>query len=641
MAENSAYDYYSVVQQGTPDTADYVGEIYKQSGIVSSWHNFPRAGNSKNAAYLAADFFKNSSKKGEYISGAIILPIILLLSILIWGFALIYLRYYEMPEHARFLSGYRFEHSFVGLDFKASRRPKIARLTFISCAICVYIFTIVYVEKGLQDLGDAKKIIMAQNSRLKEVVEDADRVTITMIENGKAALALKDTIEKEIPYFCPFNNKTYLGSAFLNTLDDEYLDALDKLNNFFLDKWVNKAGEWVETLKDGTTRAENNIESFNIELFALHWVPQIVFTTILVIATLLSMHDNGQEDVTFNITPRFQWWLKKVIMPLFIIWSVGTWVVSAVIAFVATFASDICAGGPSPGSPDYTVLNTLVINDFPRGGNLYTAFEYYITRCKTEYYLTDVLDYRYQLSRALDGSEYIMNFILSKGTIELSDNCKKDITDLVVNIDQLEMNMQYLYLDTARATEALRCERMNDIYTELFYDGICKYGANGLSWVFSSLIVIGLFSMLMVTLRSAMLPSFEYVGDDDDYDIDKDNNRRSVKTTITTVNQTLALPPSESDMGQMRQLPPIPDNEYEGDSYGFDPTQSSDIDPASHVKYDANSNSNSEQLPLQQGVQNFQVATDQMDQIPFETMETMSAANPMSEIPYENYRENA
>ena len=100
---------------------------------------------------------------------------------------------------------------------------------------------------------------------------------------------------------------------------------------------MNKAGEWAETLKEDTTRAENYIESFNIQLFALHWVPQIVFTTILVIATLLSMHDNGQEDVKFNITLRFQWWLKKVIMPLFIIWSVGTWVVSAVIAFGATF----------------------------------------------------------------------------------------------------------------------------------------------------------------------------------------------------------------------------------------------------------------------------------------------------------------
>lgn len=515
MTEITPYDYYDVVTPGTADERDYIGETYQQSGIISSWHSLGRGGNTDDVSSL------NSEDIQEYINGALITSILLLIFIVIWGGIIIFLRIYDdcIPGKIKFLSGWRFENTSG-----TSLMPFIVRITFICCAICVYIFTIVYVQKGIHGFDDAKKIAQAQNTRFRDVVEEADRVIITMLANGEEASGLKDRIKKNIPYLCPKRNITNLGTDFMFALN-EYQYSLDQLGDFYIDQRWKPAEVWVERLLNTTVKFEDTVDDINLPLFAIHWIPLIVLTTILLIATLLSIYDNGQEDLKIRLVPWFQWCLKKIVFPLFTLWSIGTFFLAAAVAFGLVVNSDLCAGGPNGGSPDFPFMRLVDSSGFNgtrTGGAVYKFIKYYTRGCNKRFRDKGFTFYEGNLTRALDQTEYITDFILDKGTIELSEDCGNDVTGLMVALDELQTHMQYLKVGTRRIRDVLRCERLNNIYTELFYNGLCYHSVYALAWSYYSLLAIGLFSMLMVTLRSSILPSYEYSWSEE-FDIDGDN----------------------------------------------------------------------------------------------------------------------
>jgi hypothetical protein len=52
--------------------------------------------------------------------------------------------------------------------------------------------------------------------------------------------------------------------------------------------------------------------------------------------------------------------------------------------------------------------------------------------------------------------------------------------------------------------DLLSCERIVPIYAQVVYTGACNHSVTGLTWMFSSLLVISTFGMIMIMLRSSI-----------------------------------------------------------------------------------------------------------------------------------------
>lgn len=54
-----------------------------------------------------------------------------------------------------------------------------------------------------------------------------------------------------------------------------------------------------------------------------------------------------------------------------------------------------------------------------------------------------------------------------------------------------------------RTLGLLSCERIVPIYVTSVYEGACRYSPKGMAWIFSCSLLLGIFGMILITLRAA------------------------------------------------------------------------------------------------------------------------------------------
>lgn len=115
-------------------------------------------------------------------------------------------------------------------------------------------------------------------------------------------------------------------------------------------------------------------------------------------------------------------------------------------------------------------------------------------------------------------SDYEDDFIVAKGKIDslfvavnsstvgnstLSMLCGDSLTGFVGTLSVLKTNVVTLAQSAAVALELLRCENIVALYTNTFFGGTCTYSVNGVTWAFSSFMVVGTAGLIMIMLRSS------------------------------------------------------------------------------------------------------------------------------------------
>lgn len=89
---------------------------------------------------------------------------------------------------------------------------------------------------------------------------------------------------------------------------------------------------------------------------------------------------------------------------------------------------------------------------------------------------------------------------------DLAMQCGGDGTTQLTNLLGLvDASIHGIITSLSGVKEVMKCENFNPIYTTFAYDAICDSGVAGLSWVFFSALGIGIFGMIMVTLRVAVM----------------------------------------------------------------------------------------------------------------------------------------
>jgi hypothetical protein len=83
---------------------------------------------------------------------------------------------------------------------------------------------------------------------------------------------------------------------------------------------------------------------------------------------------------------------------------------------------------------------------------------------------------------------------------------KSEATDLHEGLELLYNATHYLNKDVIDAQVLMECRTFNPIYTTLVYDAVCTEGVDGLSWIFSTSLLLVVFAMFFIMFRAALYP---------------------------------------------------------------------------------------------------------------------------------------
>lgn len=181
---------------------------------------------------------------------------------------------------------------------------------------------------------------------------------------------------------------------------------------------------------------------------------------------------------------------------------------------------DFCSGGASPGSPAGTILEILRNHEYSQNDITYSTLEYYTKGCVSGYPFMFLNTYFDELENAKESIQTLdTNFSqlkLTIGTELLANLCTgQDFTQIESMLVSARANLDILTGATKLAMKLTECKRINQIYTILAHEALCKDSVSALAWTFSSLLIISVCGFIMITLRTVLVSGNKSVDSDE------------------------------------------------------------------------------------------------------------------------------
>ncbi len=88
---------------------------------------------------------------------------------------------------------------------------------------------------------------------------------------------------------------------------------------------------------------------------------------------------------------------------------------------------------------------------------------------------------------------------------ELTNICGKDFTAIRAYLDLMTLDYNDLMVNATKTGELLKCESMNMIYVDAVHDTLCTDVPEASMWTLITFLIIAVFAMIMITLRSSWL----------------------------------------------------------------------------------------------------------------------------------------
>jgi hypothetical protein len=182
--------------------------------------------------------------------------------------------------------------------------------------------------------------------------------------------------------------------------------------------------------------------------------------------------------------------------------------------FISQLATgpDFCTGGTDQ-TPDETIKAILKAQGFDENDIVSKAILFYISQCQTTNPWLFVDEYVNQITSASANVAKLNTTISSVSVEQLNLFCGTDFSAIQLLLITMLTNLSLLKQDADTTLDLLSCDRIVPIYTSTVYNGSCKYSITGLTWSFSSFLVIAFVGMLMLMFRSAF------------YEVDEESER--------------------------------------------------------------------------------------------------------------------
>ena len=504
----------------------YIGPAYEITGSVRRLRLLTRFG----YEYDVTKVFSSDADAGaSYATGLVVLFVFILIFFLFWTAAIGVLKCMG-PGNAGFLSG----HAFVIPDraedeHNIYKRPLRVRITFLAACGILMLFSLLFVTMGLTNVDNTATAMSASLRQLGDLVGQAEVIARKLEEVGDSAISIRDSAVEELEDFCP-NNPNLDAYAGVNAIEiaETAKSDLTMLAGFIRDG--------LEILRNGLNRvemwsdeADNVISEWNF----WGWQFKLLSAGLFILPAFLMM---GVGLVMLDLDIKcYQQTITFVLMPLFFLVVVASYVVCALILPVSAIFADTCIGGGDVhGGPDDTVLTVYRNLRGDDSSILFLLGAYYTQRCNSIYYpFGEVSNYLDLLDGAIDSTNTVVDTI--QGNLDLLlDQCGRNYDSVVRLIKDMNISLRTLRNSADQTLSLVHCKNINKLYVNTVHEATCTYSVEALAWIFGSSLVISVCGLIIIMLRAALYPE-EYL--------------ELSKNWITSPTSTLSSPARSSNNG--------------------------------------------------------------------------------------------
>jgi len=485
----------------------YRASFYRELRTTRSMKDMPRFGHSDSFASL---FDSGSDGQTDYILGLLFAAVFILVLFVLWGILLLIFKCLGQ-KRVGFLSGSAFASP------KDSKKPIIIRSVFLLSAFLILIFSGLSVTRGLNNIYNTVDTLIDSSREINKLMADADAVSATLESAGKNTRDTRDLLVTKLETgFCSgvsdLRNQT--GIDFDATIA-QILEHLKTLDDFHEDDF-SELQSGLETVGDGVDDVDQYANDRQKEVSAwpklLIIIPSVLFCTLFSLGAVLAW---AKKDFK-----KYQCFLSYGVLPFFALFSILYFVLAALIVMLASTNADFCSGGEAV-SPDGTFFDILTVKGFTEDDMTYRLVKFYVDTCKEgDLPVLFLGEYEEDLDAAFTTLQNLKFDIGNTTLARLEEICQEDIGPLNVLLTSLSSEITLLLAFAKSAIDLLACRRLAPIYTNTFYTGTCKYSIEGVSWAFTSFLLIAIFSFTMIMFRSSWLVSsngMEYHDAENDY----------------------------------------------------------------------------------------------------------------------------
>ncbi|KAL7531419.1 hypothetical protein ACHAXR_004030 [Thalassiosira sp. AJA248-18] len=511
-------------------TDKYIPEPYVPPNSVISTHRQPRFGRTNDFSTVLDG---NSDEVQEYVVGIVLGAMIILIVAICWFFAIVCLKIVGQSR-VGFLAGRLVRPAAIqsqdnegkgGVEVvmagdqtpdgendvneavpvngasnaadsktekKFVRTVWAVRGVFVLSGMCVIISGGLFYGKGVVSFKNSLDEVQAAANKaidLTENVLQAGEDVEKDLEPSREVAASNE--DKQI---CRLDSD--LSSQIRNAYD-ALSSNVDEMKNM-LDGSLEDFGHDLRSLVNLTEDVNESLDQADIFFYILIAISVII---IGIIVAMLVGAFFAWKGVFNCFTKCIQY---TVIWPLFIFFLVLSWIFATLFLVVSMGGADFCF------SPDQHVQALLNKNSGDFDGLIFGFIIYYVSGCtilpRGEEEIVAILS---QLKLVL-GFAHTLSELLGELPVEqigiicglsiYEASALKSLTDLAHDTTHA------LNRGVVGLKDVLSCGTFNPIYTTFVHKAFCVEGVSGLKYIFSTTLVISIFSMVMLMFRAALYP---------------------------------------------------------------------------------------------------------------------------------------
>lgn len=477
---------------------EYTPFDYEPVPSVAAMSAAPRF---EHGAQFSKFFSFSNEEQTDYTMGLVFLAAFLMTFFFLWTAAIFVFMCLGQKESG-FLSGHPFvepQPKVDEYDERKFRRPRRVRFTFLICNILVILFSVLFVTHGVKNIQATTITFSESNQQVMGLASTSYELAGNLQTVGTESAPVRDFLVGKLGSgFCPGdpNLKDHTGVDF-DAIAAEAVQNLELLKDF-VDNEVAEFRDYVRSVEEAAKDVDTAIQSYDVSEWKvmLYILPMIILPSFLLIGLFMAWF-----EVSFK---EYQCMLRYLIIPLFGIVIVFSWVFCSLFSLLAVSNADFCSGNSVKASPEGTFMDMLNEQGITSDGIIYKSIEYYIDGCRTGFPFAFIDTYRNDLVDAFNSTTDFSSSLDAVGVNDLNQLCGTDFSEVASNLKVIETNLQALLSAASRGMQLISCESINSLYVNTFHEGTCTYSVTGFTWVFASLLVVSFCGMLMITFRSAV-----------------------------------------------------------------------------------------------------------------------------------------
>ena len=386
---------------------------------------------------------------------------------------------------------------------KYNTRLRRTRLSVIAFGVVALISSILMMRKGFWSLISSLNHIGDSLDQAAFIIRNLLNVTEEFLLTQNSTLSTIDNVLRYAPdEWCPdwntsipqdISNSTQIHEA--QTYLQKAVDAFKPAYMQLLDDLVGFRNDLLEIL-----RIYDNLQQAVGRFKWAHYAAAtfVIILDVLILATIVSVGLAWAKKLKKPV----RWLHSAFFYTLFLLSLFLIWLFSSIFVLGSIVSSDFCFDSPNP-----KVGRIMILMDLQNrlGAFTYGMLTYYVSGCDDDVstYPAQLESYIATLLAALAAMHAFTTKVAAVPLKVLVQYCGAESAFLLPLANAADQQIHVITDSLLTLRELFFCGNIFPIYSGITYNALCYAGVRGLTWLFSTQLVVGISCMSIVTLRAA------------------------------------------------------------------------------------------------------------------------------------------